>query len=328
MNGKITMGKSLYNSEKILIPGERGFVGSSIKKFLLEKNFTNIVDVPKELDFRNQQQTSQFIKQCMPDIVIIAAGKVGGILANKTFPAQFIYENLMIWLNLIHACSDIGVKKLIFLGSATTYPVDAPPPFAEELMGMGLFDKNIEPYAIAKVTALKLCEAYYNGKKSNFIPLTLTNLYGPGDHFNASTSHVVASLITKFHEAKIKNESSIEIWGTGLATRDFLFIDDFVEAIHFIIQNIDAEDIFNMGISHLNIATGKEVSINELAAVISDVVGYKGEIVYDRSKPDGIKRKVLDITKVKTLGWSPKIDLRTGIEATYSWYAKNSEIIK
>lgn len=312
------------NYVKILIAGGHGFAGSNILNWFHAKGFRNILAPTKnELNFLRQGEVEEYFKIHRPEYVIIAAGKVGGIMANRTYPADFIYENTQIWLNLIHTSYSAGVKKLIFLGSSTIYPQESSQPLKEEYILEGKLEKNVEPYAIAKILAIKMCKYYYVSFGANFIPVTLANLYGANDRFDPDNSHVVPSLIMKFYEAKLNHKKQILVWGTGKPSRDFLHVEDLASAISFCIENINANQIFDAGIDHINIGSGVEVTIKDLCQIIADTVYFEGEIEFDTSKPDGTMRKVLDISRIKSLGWSPRISLRDGIAATCNWYNKH-----
>jgi GDP-L-fucose synthase len=312
--------------KKIYVAGHRGMVGSAITKELEIKGYKNLLlKNLSELNIIRQADTEDFFKSENPDIVIIAAAKVGGILANNTYRAEFIYDNLMIESNIIHSAFKNGVEKLIFLGSSCIYPKLAPQPLKEEYLLSDYLEFTNEPYAIAKIAGIKLCENYYRQYGSNFISAMPTNLYGPNDNFNLETSHVLPALIRKFHEAKLNGneKSSVEIWGSGKPKREFLFVEDLAEAIVFLMENINAQDLYEKGISQLNIGTGEDLSISELAGLVSDVIGFKGDIVYDSSKPDGTPRKLMDVSRINNLGWKYKTSLKEGIEKTYEWFLNN-----
>jgi len=272
------------------------------------------------LDLIRQNEVEEFFRVEKPEVVIVAAAKVGGILANNTFRADFIYDNLMIEANIIHNAFKTGVEKLIFLGSSCIYPKLAPQPLKEEYLLSDYLEFTNEPYAIAKIAGIKLCENYYRQYKSNFYSVMPTNLYGPNDNFDLKTSHVLPAFIRKFHEAKANNQAEVTIWGTGKPLREFLFVEDLADAILFLLENIDAKDIYEKGISHLNIGTGKDLSINELAELVADITEYRGKIVHDSTKPDGTPRKLLDVSRINSLGWKYNTDLREGIEKTYEFF--------
>ncbi len=308
---------------KILIAGGHGFAGSNILNWFYTKGFRNILAPTRnELNLLRQGDVENYFKVHKPEFVIVAAGKAGGIMANRTFPASFIYENAQIWQNVIHTSYLNEVKKLIFLGSSTVYPQNASQPLKEEYLLENKLEKSVEPYAMAKILAIKLCKYYYVSYGANFIPLTLANLYGPNDHFDSDNAHVVPSLIMKFCRAKLNNKKQISVWGTGKPSRDFLNVEDLASAVLFCIENINANQIFDAEIDHINIGSGVEVTIKDLCKIIADTVNYVGEIEFDTRKPDGTMRKVLDTSRIKSLGWSPRISLRDGIVATYNWYNK------
>lgn len=315
-------------NKKIYVAGHRGMVGSAIVRKLEKEGCTNLIlRTFKELDLTRQEQVEKFFNEEKPEVVIDAAAKVGGILANNTFRAEFIYDNLMIESNLIHNSYLHKVEKLIFLGSSCIYPRLAPQPLKEEYLLSDYLEKTNEPYAIAKIAGIKLCENYYLQYGCNFFSVMPTNLYGPNDNFDLETSHVLPALIRKFHEAKINNSPNVILWGTGKPLREFLHVDDAANAIYFLAENINAIDIYEKGIAHLNIGTGEDLSINDLANLISLIVGYEGEIIYDSSKPDGTPRKLLDVSRLKQLGWQCKIPLEEGIKQTYEWFKNNFKTI-
>ena len=312
--------------KKVYVAGHRGMVGSAITRELEKKGYKNLLlRNLSELNLIRQAETEDFFKSEKPDIVIIAAAKVGGILANNTYRAEFIYDNLMIESNIIQSAFNNSVEKLIFLGSSCIYPKLAPQPLKEEYLLSDYLEYTNEPYAIAKIAGIKLCENYYRQYGSNFFSAMPTNLYGPNDNFNLETSHVLPALIRKFHEAKLKGneKSKVEIWGSGKPKREFLFVEDLAEAILFLMENINAKDLYENGISQLNIGTGEDLSILELAKLIAGIVGFKGEIVYDSSKPDGTPRKLMDVSRINNLGWKYKTSLKEGIEKTYQWFLNN-----
>ena len=311
----------MHSNKKIYIAGHSGMVGSAIMQRFRENDYNNlIVRSPEELDLINQSAVNKFFKAEKPDIVILAAGRVGGIGANKKYPAEFIYQNIMIWSNVINAAAVNNAEKLIFLGSATVYPKDAAVPFKEEYLLTGALDKNTEPYAIAKISAIKLCESLYRAKGLNFLSLTLANLYGPYDHFESEDSHVVPALISKIYKAKTEGLKEVELWGTGKPTRDLLFVEDLADAIDFVLNNIDAKMIFEQDISHLNIGTGIEYTIKDIAHNISRALDFKGKIKFDTAKPDGPLRKSVDTTRINKLGWKTKTNLESGLKKTCDYY--------
>lgn len=315
--------QSKYLHKKIYIAGHTGMVGSAITNELKNRGYKNLVlkNFPG-LDLTRQEEVEKFFKTDKPEVVIVAAAKVGGILANNTYRAEFIYDNLMIEANLIHNAYKAGVEKLIFLGSSCIYPKLAPQPLKEEYLLSDYLENTNEPYAIAKITGIKLCENYYKQYGSNFYSVMPTNMYGPNDNFDLQTSHVLPALIRKFHEAKSNNHKEVTIWGTGKPLREFLFVEDLADAILFLMEKVNAEDLYEKGITHLNIGTGKDISIKELAKLVSEIIGYKGEIVHDETKPDGTPRKLLDVSRINSLGWKYKTELREGIVQTYEFYKK------
>ena len=315
----------MKKNRKIYIAGHNGMVGSAIVRNLKSKGFNNLIFSPhRQYNLINQQTVIDFFDGEKPDYVIDAAGKVGGILSNNMHRAQFIYENMMIQNNIIHAAHEHKVKKLLFLGSSCIYPKLASQPMKEEyLLTRELEDTN-EPYAIAKISGIKMCENYYRQYGDNFISVMPTNLYGPNDSFDLQLSHVLPALIRKFHEAKIKNSEFVELWGTGKPKREFLYVDDLADACVYLLKYLDAETLYDkMKISHINIGYGEDLFIVELAEIIRSIVNFQGEIRYDSTKPDGTPRKLLDITRIKQLGWKPTITLQEGIKKSYEWYLEN-----
>lgn len=301
---------------KIYLAGHRGLVGSAIYRRLQKEGFSNIITrTSTELDLRNQSAVAAFFEQEKPEYVFLAAAKVGGILANNTYPAEFIYDNLAIELNVIHQSYVNGVNKLLFLGSSCIYPKFAPQPMKEEHLLTGILEPTNEPYAIAKIAGIKMCQAYHRQYGCRFISAMPTNLYGPNDNFDLKTSHVLPALIRKFHEAKIEQKPFVEIWGTGSPRREFLHVDDLADACLFLMQHYEEPDIVNIGV-------GEDISIKELALLIKRIVGYEGDLTFDTSKPDGTPRKLLDVTRMKSLGWQAKISLEEGIRSTYRWFVK------
>ncbi|MBT6471496.1 MAG: GDP-L-fucose synthase, partial [Candidatus Marinimicrobia bacterium] len=276
-----------------------------------------------DLDLLIQSDVNTFFKREKPDIVILAAAKVGGINANNTYRGQFLYENLTIQNNVIHAAHEFKVKKLLFLGSACIYPKEAIQPIKEEYLLSNYLESTNEPYAIAKIAGIKLCENYYNQYGDNFISIMPNNLYGPNDNFNLQTSHVLPALLRKFHEGKQLNSNFVEIWGTGSPLREFLHVDDMANACLFMMSNISAKDLYGMKISHLNVGSNEEISIKELALLIKKIVGFSGELVFNNKYPDGMLRKLLDAKKIINLGWVSKIKLKDGIKSVYQWYLDN-----
>lgn len=309
---------------KIYLAGHDGMVGSAILRELDSKGYKNIITRSlSELDLRRQKNVEDFFISEKPDIVIIAAAKVGGIVANNIYRAEFLYDNIMIEANIIHAAHQNGVEKLLFLGSSCIYPKDAPQPLKEEYLLTDILEPTNEPYAIAKITGIKLCENYYRQYGDNFFSVMPTNLYGPHDNFNLKTSHVLPALIRKFHEAKSQNSPTVTVWGTGKVYREFLYVQDMANACIELMISINAEDIYKQGISHINIGAGKDLTISDLAILIADIVKYTGEIIYDNSKPDGVYKKLLDVTRLHKFGWREKTSLREGINKAYKWYLEN-----
>ncbi len=319
------------NSKKLYIAGHTGMVGSALLRKFTAEGWTNIVtSTSKELDLRRQSDVEKFFEQERPDYVIIAAAKVGGILANNTYRAEFLYDNLMIQSNIIHAAYQNGVEKLIFLGSSCIYPRDCPQPIKEEYLLTGPLEQTNEPYAIAKIAGIKLCENYYKQYGSNFYSVMPTNLYGPNDNFDLETSHVLPALLTKIHDAKLRTTNqepgTVIVWGSGTPKREFLYVDDLADAIFYLMNKVDAKDLYENNLTHINIGTGEDLSIAELVEIIKKVVGYNGEIKYDTSKPDGTPRKLLDVTRLHNLGWKHKTELEEGIKKTYQWFLENQKI--
>jgi GDP-L-fucose synthase len=296
---------------KIFIAGHRGMVGSAILRCLKKAGYQHLITrTSSELDLRNPGAVNAFFEQERPEYIFLAAAKVGGIVANNTYRGEFLYVNLMIQNNVIHAAKEFGVKKLLFLGSSCIYPKLAPQPLKEEYLLSGFLEPTNEPYAIAKIAGIKLCEAYRDQYGCNFISAMPTNLYGPNDNYDLNTSHVLPALIRKFHQAKINGDSFVEIWGTGKPLREFLHVDDLAEACLFLMLNYNEA-------GHINIGTGEDLSILELAELIKAIVGFTGEIRLNSTKPDGTPRKLLDVSKIHGLGWRHHIGLYEGIERTY-----------
>lgn len=307
-------------NSKIYIAGHRGMVGSAIMRNLQSKGFDNIITrTSKELDLRNSQEVSDFFASEKPEYVFLAAAKVGGIQANNIYRADFIYENLMIQNNVIHNSYVNGVKKLMFLGSSCIYPKMAPQPLKEEYLLTGLLEETNEPYAIAKIAGIKMCESYKRQYGCNFISVMPTNMYGPNDNYNLNNSHVLPALIRKFHDAKENNLPSVEMWGTGTPMREFLHADDLGDACVFLMNTYDGEQFVNIG-------SGTDLTIKDLALLIKDIVGFKGEIVHDLSKPDGTPRKLMDVSYLHSLGWKHKIELPEGIKQVYDDFKKKEGV--
>ena len=299
-------------------------MGSALVGLLKEKGFNNILKKSHgELDLIDQGQTSYFFDNEKPEYVFLAAAKVGGIFANNKYRAQFLYENLMIQNNVIHSSHLNDVKKLIFLGSACIYPKFSKQPISEKELLKGVLEKTNEPYAISKISGIKLCQSYFEQYGNNFISIMPNNLYGPNDNFDLETSHVIPALMRKFHEAKRLQEDEVDVWGSGSPLREFLHVNDLVSAIFFTMQNINAPDIYSKEISHINIGSGEEISIKELAYLIKKIIGFQGNVNFNDSMPDGTPRKVLDSSFLNESGWTSKIELRHGLESLYSWYKEN-----
>ena len=307
---------------KIYVAGHRGLAGSAIVRALRDRGYNNLLlKTSAELDLRSQADVEAFFQAEKPDYVFLAAAKVGGIHANNLYRAEFIYDNLMIECNIIHSAYRAEVKKLLFLGSSCIYPKFCPQPMQEEHLLTGALEQTNEPYAIAKIAGLKLCENYRRQYGADFIAAMPTNLYGINDNFDLANSHVLPALMRKFHEAKQKNAPFVEVWGTGEALREFLFVDDLADALLFMMENYSETQFLNVG-------TGQEVSIRELALTIKAVVGYEGEIKFDTTKPDGTPRKLLDVSKLRGIGWQPKTEFKAGVEKTYDWFVSNYDSIR
>jgi len=312
---------------KIFVAGHSGMVGSAIVRELKEQGYSNLcLQSHSQLDLINQQAVNSFFKREQPELVIIAAARVGGIQANNTYRGQFIYENLMIQSNIIHTAHLYSVKKLLFLGSACIYPRDAKQPIKEEYLLGDYLESTNEPYAIAKIAGIKLCENYFHQYQNNFYSVMPNNLYGTNDNFNLETAHVLPALLRKFHEAKVNNRNKVEVWGTGNPLREFLHVDDLANACVFLLNKLNAEDIYSQGISHINIGSGEEVTINELAEIIKKILHYKGKIIFNPKYPDGTPRKLLNIDRINNLNWKSNISLEKGIKQTYKWFLSKYEI--
>ena len=302
---------------KIYVAGHRGLVGSAIVRNLEDKGYKNIIyRTHKELDLTNQEAVRRFFEEEKPEYVFLAAAKVGGIHANNTYPADFIYENLMIQNNVIKAAHDFEVKKLLFLGSTCIYPKMAPQPIKEEYLLTGSLEETNEAYAVAKIAGLEMCKFFKRQYGDNFISCMPTNLYGPNDNFDLKNSHVLPALIRKFHEAKVNNSEAVEVWGTGTPLREFLYVDDMADACVFLMENYDGEQ-------HVNIGTGEEVSIRKLAETVKEVVGFEGELVFNTDMPDGTPRKLTTVDKLHELGFMHKVSLNEGIRMAYEWFLEN-----
>lgn len=308
----------MQTTDKIYIAGHRGMVGSAIRRKLETAGFQNFITrTSSQLDLRDQQAVADFFAAERPDYVFLAAAKVGGILANNTYRAEFLYDNLMIQNNVIHEAYRTGVKKLLFLGSSCIYPKLAPQPLKEEYLLTGLLEPTNEPYAIAKIAGIKLCDAYRAQYGCNFISVMPTNLYGPNDNYDLQNSHVLPALLRRFHEAKSNEAPDITIWGTGTPLREFLHADDMADACVFLMENYNEEGVINIGV-------GEDISIRDLALLIKDITGYKGELKFDSSKPDGTPRKLMDVSKLSAAGWKASIPLREGITRVYAEALKNN----
>ena len=305
------------NNARIYVAGHRGLVGSAIvRKFRCSGYKNLILRTSRELDLKNQAAVREFFAIEKPDYVFLAAAKVGGIVANNTYPAEFIYNNLMIQSNVIHGSYENGVKRLLFLGSSCIYPKLAPQPLKEESLLTGPLEPTNEPYAIAKIAGIKMAESYRRQYGDNYISAMPTNLYGPNDNYDLNNSHVLPALIRKFHTAKVKGEPNVTVWGSGSPRREFLHVDDLADACLFLLKNYN-EELF------VNVGTGEDLTIRELAELIKDVVGFEGELVWDSSKPDGTPRKLMDVGRLHAMGWKHKIGLREGITAVYAEFAKS-----
>ena len=304
---------------KIYIAGHRGMVGSAIQRRLTALGYEKIITMSsEELDLRIQERVNEFFEAELPDYVFLAAAKVGGILANNTYRADFIYENIMIQSNVIHSAYATGVKKLMFLGSSCIYPKMAPQPLKEEYLLTGLLEPTNEPYAIAKIAGIKMCDAYRSQYGCDFISVMPTNLYGPNDNYDLQNAHVLPSLVRKFHEAKLNKASEVNIWGSGTPKREFLHADDLADACVYLMNNYSDAGLINIG-------TGEDISISDLAGLIQKVVGYEGSIAYDSTKPDGTPRKLMDVSKLTGLGWTFSISLEKGLELVYKEYQSRNK---
>ena len=307
----------MQKSDKIFVAGHRGMVGSAITRALESAGFSNLLKRSRdELDLADGRAVSDFLRKEKPEIVIFAAAKVGGIKANNDFPVEFLTDNLRIQTNVISGAHENGARKLLFLGSSCIYPKHAPQPIPESALLTGPLEPTNEAYAIAKIAGVKLCQAYDREYKANFISAMPSNLYGPNENFDLETSHVLAALLRKAHEAKTKRARELVVWGTGTPRREFLHVDDCASACLFLLEKYDSPEIINVG-------CGKDVTIRELAELICDVVGFEGDLTWDKTKPDGTPRKLLDVSKLRELGWAPGISLRDGISRTYDWFLKN-----
>ena len=313
-------------NEKIYIAGHRGLVGSAIVRQLESRGFTNLLmRTHKELDLTNQAQVQDFFKQEQPDYVILAAAKVGGIHANNTYPADFIYQNMMIEANVINSAYENKVKRLLFLGSTCIYPKAVEQPMREDALLTDVLEPTNEPYALAKIAGIKLCESYNRQHSTDFRSVMPTNLYGINDNFHPENSHVIPALMRRFYDAKVNNDAEVVVWGTGNAMREFLYVDDMAAASLFVLELGEEayQAITKPTLSHINIGTGTEITIHELAETMKEIVGFKGEVVFDTTKPDGSLRKLVDVSRIESSGWSYSVDLKKGLKITYAWYLIN-----
>jgi GDP-L-fucose synthase len=310
------------NEEKVYIAGHQGMVGTAVLNLFESKGYTNIITrSSSELDLRNQQAVQEFMSKEQPDIIVLAAARVGGIVANDQNPYPFLYDNLLIQSNVINAAHEHDVEQLIFLGSSCIYPKHAPQPLQEDYLLTGPLEPTNQWYAIAKIAGIKLCEALHRQYGRNYVSLMPTNLYGAADNFDLKTSHVVPAMIRKFHEAAENGHTPVTLWGTGNPKREFLHVRDLAEAILFAVENKIKGEVYNVG-------TGKDISIKKLAYLIQEIIGHRGEIIWDTSKPDGTPRKLLDVTKLHDLGWKHNISLQNGLAETYQWFLQNIEQLK
>jgi GDP-L-fucose synthase len=313
---------NLKKTTRIYIAGHRGMVGSAVWRALESKGYSNLIGkTSAELDLRNQQAVTNFYKKEQPEVVIDAAAKVGGILANNDFPYQFLMENMQIQNNLIDGAYKSGIEKFIFLGSSCIYPKFAPQPLKEEYLLTDSLESTNEWYAIAKITGVKSCQAIRNQYNKDYVSLMPTNLYGSFDNFDLKSSHVLPAMLRKFHEAKINNNSDVTLWGSGTPMREFLFVDDMAEAVVYALENKLPEYLYNVG-------SGKDITIKELAETIKKIIGHQGNILWDASKPDGTPRKLMDVSKMKEIGWEYSVELEDGIKKTYQWFLENIDMIK
>ena len=307
-------------SAKILVTGGSGMVGRSLLARLRDEGYTQVTaPSSRQLDLRDQRAVEHYFSERPVDCVFHLAGRIGGIGASVTYPVEFLYENLMIGAGVIHAARVAGVRKLLYLGSSCVYPRDCPQPMSEDNIMTGAFEPTNEGYAIAKIAGMKLCEYSNRQYGTDFISLMPCNLYGPGDHFEPDRSHVVSALIYKFHRAKSERLPLVEVWGTGTTRRELLFVDDLSDAMLHFMRRVDARDIGTF----INIGLGEEIAIRDLAFAIKDMIGYRGEVVFDANKPDGMRRKLMDVSRAARLGWSAKVDIPTGLRRTYEWYLSN-----
>ena len=310
----------MERADRIFVAGHQGLVGSAIVRRLQRDGYTNLVVRPrKELDLESQDAVNAFFDEERPDYVFLAAAKVGGIMANSTYPADFIRNNIAIQMNVIEAAHRTGVRKLLFLGSSCIYPKHAEQPIREESLLQGALEPTNEAYAVAKIAGIKMCQSYNKQFGTNFVSVMPTNLYGPNDNFELMGSHVLPALMRKFHEAKESGSSEVVVWGSGRVHREFLHVDDMADACLLVMQRYDGSEILNIG-------CGQDVTIAEVAQLMKETVGYEGAIVFDTSKPDGTPRKLLDVSRLFALGWRPSIDLRPGLAETYAWFQRNVDV--
>lgn len=309
----------MKKDSKIYIAGHNGLVGSAILRNLEKSGYKNIIlRSSSQLDLRRQLEVENFFKNEKPEYIFLAAALVGGIWANNTMPADFIYSNICIQTNIIHSAYLYKVRKLLFLGSSCIYPKFAPQPMREEFLLDGKLEPTNEPYAVAKIAGIKMCQSYNRQFGTNFVSVMPTNLFGSNDNFDLNNSHVLPALIRKFHEAKTREEKEVKVWGSGQVRREFMYVDDMADACVFLMNNYDNSEIINIG-------TGEDVTIAELAAMIKEIAGFRGKIIFDASKPEGTPRKLLDVSRLNALGWKPKTSLRDGIKEAYQWYRQNYE---
>ena len=317
---------TLQKSDKIYVAGHRGLVGSAIVRQLEERGFTNLLmRTHKELDLTNQAQVQTFFKKEKPDYVILAAAKVGGIHANNTYPADFIYQNMMIEANVINSAYENKVKRLLFLGSTCIYPKAVEQPMREDALLTDVLEPTNEPYALAKIAGIKLCESYNRQHGTDFRSVMPTNLYGINDNFHPENSHVIPALMRRFHEAKVNNDAEVMVWGTGKAMREFLYVDDMAEASLFVLELDEKTYQANTKpmLSHINVGTGKDVTIREMTETMKEVIGFKGKLIFDTTKPDGSLRKLIDVTRLSDMGWNYSVNLKDGLIKTYNWYLES-----
>ncbi|TVR05952.1 MAG: GDP-L-fucose synthase [Spirochaetaceae bacterium] len=313
---------------KIYVAGHRGMVGSAVVRRLQAAGHANLITrTHAELDLTRQQEVEEFFARERPEVVVLAAARVGGILANNTYRAEFIYQNTMIAANVIHAAWQHGVQKLLNLGSSCIYPKHAPQPMKEEHLLTGPLEPTNEPYAVAKIAAIKLCRSYHEQYGANFFSAMPSNLYGPGDNFDLQTSHVLAALLRKVHDAQASGEPHVTVWGDGTPLREFLYVDDLADAVLFLLQHVNAADLARQGLPDLflNVGSGREVTIADLARLICNAAGYPGERLFDTSKPNGTPRKLMDCSRMAALGWRAETELDTGIRTTYQWYQSRQD---